>query len=86
MTYLRFKYAICPGYVRSMNDLDRHFIGAGPLMRLYGVAPSECIVLYSNRVSDVKTARWIAREHPEVLFLHPNVYGDYTVPGREAKP
>jgi hypothetical protein len=79
MTYLRFKYVICPGYVRSMNDLDHHFIGAGRLMRLYGVAPSECIVLYQDRASDVTTAHWIEREHPEIIFLHPNTYGDYTV-------
>jgi len=40
------KYAIWPGYVISKTDGDRHFISAPQLMRLYGVAPHECIVIH----------------------------------------
>lgn len=34
---LKPKYLICPGYVISKNDGQRHYIGATKLLRLYGI-------------------------------------------------
>lgn len=45
---MQIKYAVYPGQVTSRNDGDRHVISAGKLMELYGVCPSECIVMQSK--------------------------------------
>ena len=39
------KYLVIPGHVFSQNDDQQHYIGAGQLMRLYGVDPKECIII-----------------------------------------
>lgn len=36
------KYVLHPGWVTSKVDGDRHFIGVGKLVHLYGVDPAEC--------------------------------------------
>ena len=38
------KYVVCPGYVVSQNDNDRHFVSADQLMRLHKLNPKECII------------------------------------------
>ncbi len=43
-TKMKTKYVICPGYVTSKNDGQRHYISAKQLMRLYGVNPLECVI------------------------------------------
>lgn len=40
-----FKYIVIPGYVTSENDGQRHFVGPKALMQLYGVNPSDCIIV-----------------------------------------
>lgn len=63
------KYLILPGFVKSRNDGQRHFISAGQLMRLYKVHPSECIVW---------TQEGAAEGYPEHLRrLAPRYSGDY---------
>lgn len=37
------KYALHPGYVKSMNDGDDHYISFEKLRRLYGLNSEECI-------------------------------------------
>ncbi len=65
------KYVICPGWVESQTDGDRHFIGAARLMQLYGVSPAECFV----------ERAWPFRPLPEGLIpLGPRYRGDYTLP------
>lgn len=39
-----YKYIIVPGYIKSKNDGEIHYISASQLMRLYKVNPLECIV------------------------------------------
>ncbi len=38
------KYILCPGYVQSKFDGERHYIGWTKLAELYGVAMSECVI------------------------------------------
>ena len=64
------KYVVCPGYVYSKNDDQRHFINAERLMELYKVSPSECIIDYGN----------IPYKYPkEMIFLYPDYNGNYTL-------
>lgn len=37
------RYCLVPGWVRSINDGDRHYISAISLMKLYGVRANECV-------------------------------------------
>lgn len=43
------KYLVCPGYVKSINDGELHYISAYKLMRLYNVHPRECIINNYNK-------------------------------------
>jgi len=65
------KYVICPGWIVSQNDGDRHFITAQQLIRLYGVNPKECIV---RRERD-NVLPW----HKELKWLRPKYNGDYQI-------
>lgn len=38
------KYLLCPDWVDSAVDGQRHFVSAVQLAQLYGVPPSECII------------------------------------------
>lgn len=60
------KYAVCPGYVTSANDGQRHFIGFGALTWLYGVKPSECLHVTSEMQS-----RRLPPYVEELIWLHP---------------
>lgn len=42
-------FAVYPGWVRSKNDWQQHYIGARQLMQLYGVRPNECVVVDPER-------------------------------------
>lgn len=66
------KYLLCPGYVISQNDGDRHFIGADELARLYGVPMSECSI-FDERIQMI-------RNTDGLIQLHPRSNGDYTRP------
>jgi len=44
------KYRVLPGYIKSKNDGDRHYISAGRLMLLYGVSSAECVIGYNGGV------------------------------------
>lgn len=49
---MRQKYAIHPGWVISIRDGDRHWVGERQLMGLYNLKPRECIVVRGS--SDLK--------------------------------
>ena len=68
------KYLVQPGWVRSQNDWDRHYIDARTLMRLYGVDPSECTV---GRGAGLR---------PGAIVLAPRYDGNYSLPTHEEKP
>jgi hypothetical protein len=61
----QIKYWVKPGYVKSKNDGDTHFINARQLMELYNVNPSECVVNPAN---------------PEgLIILEPSYEGNYSL-------
>lgn len=75
------KYLICPGYVISKNDGDRHYISANQLLRLYRVNPAECEVL---KEADPWEPRSLAeqreRRYAGLIRLAPRYDGDYRLP------
>lgn len=67
------KYALHPGYVRSKNDNDEHFVSGTQLARLYGVKLGECIEYGgANRNGYTKVE--------DLIHLHPRRDGNYTLP------
>jgi hypothetical protein len=64
------KYLVDPGWVTSVTDGDRHYIGAVALMRLYGVDPRECVI--ADRLQ--------SRKNTELIRLTPRSSGNYVVP------
>lgn len=66
------KYCVHPGWVRSINDGDRHYIPARELMRLYGVDRRSCIVDNPG----------VHLEGMGFICLFPQPSGDYTLPER----
>lgn len=67
-------YIICPGWITSKNDGQRHYIGAMQLMRLYGM---------SHRTHDVHIHPEGRHEYlgwnppSDAVYLHPRYDGDY---------
>lgn len=69
------KYALCPGFVTSRTDGDRHYVGAVNLAELYGVPMSECVIFDPDRphlAAGVKATG--------LIFLRPRRDGRYEVP------
>ena len=60
-----------PGYIRSKNDGDTHFISARQLARLYNVDNSKCIVIDHDSFP-----RWEEKEGD--IHLYPKYSGNYT--------
>lgn len=69
---MKTKYLVVPGYVTSKNDGDRHFIGAGDLMRLYGVNPQECRVVTEEGST--------FGSEKDLIVLRPSYSGNYSLP------
>lgn len=66
------RYVLYPGYVTSMNDGDRHFIGGPRLARLYGLNIRDPNVVFG----DVPEYR----KQEGDIHLYPQEEGDYTLP------
>ena len=61
------KYLICPGYVKSKNDNQIHYIGSEKLISLYKVNKKDCVIKDNDFYI-----------YPSNLIkLCPNYYGDY---------
>jgi hypothetical protein len=60
------KYIICPGYVTSKTDGDRHYITSRQLIELYGVNPKECAI-----------EKEYIRSAENAIFLRPRYSGHY---------
>ena len=60
-----------PGFVYSKYDGDRHYIGVGELASLYGVNPSDCIVVRNEDSIKGHT------EQPGDIHLRPRYDGNY---------
>lgn len=69
------KYILCPGYVTSRNDGQRHYITAARLARLYGVRYQECLI--DDEVSHLTRGLHVL---PGDVRLYPRYDGDYTLP------
>ena len=73
------RYVVHPGWVRSRNDGQDHFIRAGRLIHLYRVNPRECIIVpYPHTLADLDRALIIERTlPPDVEHLYPRYDGHY---------
>ena len=65
----KIKYAVCPGYVISKNDSDRHYIDSRQLIILYGVDPKECRIFNGGYVQ--------TRIPENLIILRPRYDGNY---------
>lgn len=69
---MSLKYIVVGGIVTA-TDGDRHYIGPHKLMHLYGVSPSECLVM-----AGPSWGRGYSQECLESLkVLTPKTSGDY---------
>lgn len=67
------KYAVVPGWITSVNDGQRHWIGFGALTWLYGVNPAECV-----KVDDETERGWNDDTRAHLIWLYPQRrYEDY---------
>ena len=71
------RYVLCPGYVISRTDGQRHWVGAEQLRRLYGVPARECVTYPQGEgiEADIRRRIWCAP--PESVELRPRHDGDY---------
>jgi len=65
------KYVVIPGYVRSPNDGDEHYITPTMLARLFRVPLAECIIIDSAHT----TEGFIIP--PDLPVLRPRNSGNY---------
>lgn len=71
------RHIIHPGYVRSRNDGERHFISASQLTRLYGLNWLADHCVNANEPGYVAS--------PNDVHLYPQYDGNYRLPYREAR-
>lgn len=67
-------YAVFPGDILSAHDTDVHFVSARRLIELYGVDPSECVVIH-----DEERVGRSGINLDELIHLRPSV-GAYQIP------
>lgn len=68
----RIIYVLCPDYVTSQCDGQRHFIGADRLASLYGLRLSDCLVN-----SEEKLAGLTQEQREKIIYLRPQYSGNY---------
>ena len=79
------KYVICPGFVTSKTDGQRHYVGPYELMRLYGVDPKDCDIYEPTPWWPGSVSVWRPdEEHKGLIRLHPRYDGDYKLPSDHA--
>jgi hypothetical protein len=74
------RYVLCPGYVISRTDGQRHFVGVSQLRQLYGVPRHECVTYPQGDGDQADILRRIWRAPPGSVELRPRYDGDYTLP------
>ena len=77
------RYLLCPGWVTSRTDGDRHYVGASQLAMLYGVSMAECMVLPDPSSFENAMRRSLLLDrmvHGELIPLSPRKDGDYKLP------
>jgi len=65
------KYNVYPGYVKSKNDGEYHYISANLLMKLYNVNPRLCLV-FSGKKDMYKNFK-------KLIPLYPREDGNYNL-------
>lgn len=74
------RYLLLPGHVTSRTDGQRHWVGSGELIRLYGVDPRECVSADPRHPrADTAIARLI---DSGLIPLTPRWDGHYAIPSR----
>lgn len=76
---MKKKYAVCPDWVTSRSDGERHYVDAQALVSLYGVNPSECVVAAPSR------ERSRQQQFHGLIELRPRSDGNYKLP-KPAEP
>lgn len=75
------KYVVCPGYVTSRKDNQRHFVTARALVDLYGVALNECVTYDYEQASSSMSYERDNEWKLKLIALHPRSDGNYLLPG-----
>lgn len=78
------RYVLHPGYVRSKNDGQLHYVGAAQLADLYSVSLRECITYPQDGGTEGAIRRRLWRDPVGAIHLRPKFDGDYTLPGGAA--
>jgi hypothetical protein len=69
----RPRYVLCPGWITSKSDGDRHYISAAKLARYYGVNLRDCLI-------ELPKQRLHPKFYTGMVFLEPWDDGDYRLP------
>ena len=71
------RFVLCPGYVNSRTDGQRHWVGADALRRLYGVSVRDCVIYPQGDgvEADIRRRIWCAPSG--AVWLRPRYDGDY---------
>lgn len=70
---MKRKYAIHPGWIRSLNDEEWHFITDSQLILLYRVDPKECVIWDRDKPENLVGIHW-----KDLIHLFPNRVGNYS--------
>lgn len=71
-----YRFIIHPGWIRSKNDGDIHWISGAMLMRLYRVFSHESVIVDEKNFPGSEASY---RERPGDIHLYPNYYGNYYI-------
>lgn len=74
------RFIVVPGWVKSENDGERHFISAQSLMSLYGVDPRKCIIVDPGRYETWAGYKLADLQEAGMVVLRPKQNGDYRLP------
>ena len=66
------KYALHPGWIRSIHDGDFHYIDVFRLAHLYKLKEEEWVVWDDNRPETYQ-----GRRKEDYIHLYPRIRGDY---------
>lgn len=73
----KLNYMLHPGFVYSVFDGDKHYIGVNQLIELYGVDPKHCVVAPEDGRSG-----WSKEQLKQFIHLRPRMDGKYQRLGR----
>lgn len=76
----RKHYVVCPGYVISETDGDKHYITGQMLIRLYELAPREYSIHRGFRRDQSPILDPPPQGEVQLVFLHPSRTGNYGRP------